>query len=334
MANEYTGYSREQRRFQRHDIEPPLKRPAVSMAFAKHRRELDELYTIPNDPYTSWRFKRNAIRREVRSNHPDATDSELELIYDQYNLGQDANPKDFSRDRDFGGTVSRVGSMWANIGEGLWESGNFFIAKHLTGDPHEMIESHEELEEIAYENALIQAYQSKDMNPVTQFLFDLTVSAPVMAGVMIGGTAVGGAAKGVAAAAGVGAVASWIAGLLGFNAVEALIEAGFNYTDVISDPMVVKKIEEALGEKMTGKSAEEIRLRALEILGDRADDSAETVFYANFFNPLNMGHTFGAGRLSKLIKVASGKWGTAGRIAAKVSAREALEEALQAAGSQ
>jgi len=197
-----------------------------------------------------------------------------------------------------------------------------------------MVQNQEDLEEIGYENSLIHQYQSKDMNPVTQFLFDLAVSVPTMAFVMAGGAALGlGTAK-VAAAAGIGAIGTWIAGTLGFNAVEALVESGFNYIDIISDPMVVKKIEDTLGRQMTDEDKDDIRAYALEVLSERADDSAKKVAIGNFFNPLNFGHTYGVGRLAKLIKVASGRWGTARRVGIRVAGREALEEALQSAGSQ
>ena len=100
MANDYTGYSGGQRRFPKYGQESSSQRPDLNQGLVKHRQELDELYSISNDPYSSWRLKRNSIRRRVKSTIPDISDTELELIYDQYNLGQAANPKDFSRDSD------------------------------------------------------------------------------------------------------------------------------------------------------------------------------------------------------------------------------------------
>ena len=330
---EYTGYSGEQRRFQQYGPKPRATAPDISQGLIKRRQFLDKAYDLSGDPYGSWKLKRSDIRRDIRSKFPDATDDQLEWAYQQYNLGENTNPGDFSRAKDFGGTVSRAGSLIANQAGALWDLGEFLISR-ATGDEEGMVENQEDLEEIGYENSLIHQYQSKDMNPVTQFLFDLTVSAPTMVAVMGFGALAGlGAAK-VAAVAGVGAVGTWIAGTLGFNAVEALVESGFNYVDIISDPMVVKKIEDTLGREMTDKDKEDIRVHALEVLSERADDSAKQVALGNFFNPLNFGHTYGVGRIAKLIKVASGKWGTAGRIGVRVAGREALEEALQSAGSQ
>ena len=333
MENEYQGYSGEQRRFQKFGPKPTTTVPDMSSGLVKRRQFLDKAYDMADDPYGSWKLKRSDIRRDIRSKFPNATDEQLEWAYEQYNLGQNTNPGDFSRAKDFGGTVSRAGSLIANQAGAFVELGEFMVSR-ITGDEEGMVENQEDLEEIGYENSLIHQYQSKDMNPVTQFLFDLTVSAPTMAFVMGAGALAGlGAAK-VAAVAGVGAVGTWIAGTLGFNTVESLVESGFNYIDIISDPMVVKKIEDTLGRKMTDQDKEDIRVKALEVLSERADDSAKTVALGNFFNPLNFGHTFGAGRLAKLIKVASGKWGTARRLGTRVAGREALEEALQSAGSQ
>ena len=335
MAEEYTGsgYSRPLRRFPKYK-EDSLKPIPLTPSIQRERVELDSLYDSPDNPYIAWKLKRSDIRRKIRAINPDVTDQEMEWVYDQFNLGQEANPRDFSRAQDFGGTLSRAGQLIKNNAGMLIDVSEFLIAKHITGDADEMVENHEQLEEIAFENQLIHQFQTKDMNPVTQFLFDLTVSAPTMVGVMAGGAVAGLATAKAAGALGAGAVATWIAGILGFNAVEALTEVGFNYADIMSDPMVLKKVEEALGKKMTGADQEEIRLKALEILSDRADDSAAKVAVGNFFNPLNLGHTFGAGRLAKLIKASSGKWDTAKRIGVRVSGREALEEALQSSGSQ
>ena len=135
-----------------------------------------------------------------------------------------------------------------------------------------------------------------------------------MVGIMAGAT-VGGilGAKG-AAAIGITGVAAWLTAFMARNTVEALAEVGFNYGDIISDPMVTDKIETALRRKMTDADKEEIRLESLKILSARADDSAWKVFLGNLFNPLN--RNFKAGRFAKLIKTSSGKWGTIRRAGA------------------
>ena len=330
MAEEYKGYLRRTPQYGQKSFEPQ----ELGTWTSGERSRLDNLYDIPNQPYASWQLKRSDLRRKAKQTHPNITDDQLEKFYETFNLGQATNPRDFSRDRDFGGTLSRAGQMISNIGSQAWDISEFAIAKYITDDQEAMTENAEQVQEAAFENQMIHAFQTKDMNPVTQFLFDLTVSAPVMAGVMLGGTVLGlGAAK-AAGAVGIGAIGQWLAGIMGFNTVEALTEMGFNYADIISDPMVREKIENALGKKMTDADEEEIKQEALRIISDRAGESAETVGKLNFFNPLNLGHTFGVGRLAKLIKVSSGKWDTAKRIGARVSGREALEEALQSTASQ
>ena len=330
MAEEYKGYLRRTPQYGQKSFDPQ----ELGTWTSGERSRLDNLYDIPNQPYASWQLKRSDLRRKAKQTHPNITDDQLEKFYETFNLGQATNPRDFSRDRDFGGTLSRAGQMISNIGSQAWDISEFAIAKYITDDQEAMTENAEQVQEAAFENQMIHAFQTKDMNPVTQFLFDLTVSAPVMAGVMLGGTALGlGAAK-AAGAVGIGAIGQWLAGIMGFNTVEALTEMGFNYADIISDPMVREKIENALGKKLTDADEEEIKQEALRIISDRAGESAETVGKLNFFNPLNLGHTFGVGRLAKLIKVSSGKWDTAKRIGVRVSGREALEEALQSTASQ
>ena len=331
MAEEYKGFTGTRMRRVGTQPEPILPSKGIHPSYMKHRNELDELYRMPDDPYGAWRLKRNSLRRQIKTRHPNVSEEQLESIFDSYDLGQSANPRDFSRDEGFGGTVSRWGQMVGNIlGEPIDLAG-FAIAREFD-DPEGMLENAEQVQEARFENSAIYAYQTKDMNPVTQFLFDVSVSVPTMVGIMAGAT-VGGVlgAKG-AAAIGITGVAAWLTAFMARNTVEALAEVGFNYGDIISDPMVTDKIETALRRKMTDADKEEIRLEALKILSARADDSAWKVFLGNLFNPLN--RNFKAGRFAKLIKTSSGKWGTIRRAGAKATGLEALEEALQSAGSQ
>ncbi len=334
---EYTDPNKlETRRFKSYEPEPIKYPPRLTGGAASHRKFLDDTFDLSDDPHASWELKRSHIRNEARAYDPSITDDELERVYEGFNLGQDTNPGDWSREEGFGGALDRWSQLVGNNFGQLKEAASFAINK-WTGDTEGMIQDQQEKEEMAFENNMIYQYQTKDMNPVTQFLFDLSVSAPTMVGVMAGGLAAGVASAKLAGALGLGAVAKWIAGALGFNAVEALTEAGFTYSDVISDPMIRKKIEDALGKTMTGADEEAIRIKALEIMGDRAEggltEGAGAVALGNFFNPLNTGN-LGGFRFGKLIKIASGRWGTIGRAGARGSAREALEEALQSAGSQ
>ena len=223
MAEDYKGYSGDMRRVQKG--EPPVRPtpPKLSTGSASHRRFLDGVYNLKEDPYGSWKLKRQSLRRDSLAIDPTLNSDELEQIYEMYDLGQDTNPGDWSRERSFTGTLSRAGSLIANQAGAMYDLSGFLFDR-ARGDTEGMMENAEELEEIAFENSMIHQYQSKDMNAVTQFLFDLTVSAPTMLAVMGGGLLAAKATAGVAAAAGVTGVAAWIAGTLGFNAVEALVE--------------------------------------------------------------------------------------------------------------
>ena len=331
MAEQYKGF--EDTKMRRYQVDPIAPQPlAIPPQAQKYRSELDSLYNMPDNPYGAWKLKRNSLRREIKSTMPDISDDDLEYLFDAYGLGQADNPGDFSREKGFGGTVSRWGQMVKNLGGQMVDVSEFAIAKGLD-DPEGMLDNLEQMDESRWENSLIYAYQSKDMNPVTQFLFDLSVSVPTMAAVMVGGVAGAVVGAKTAAAIGITGAAAWLTAFMARNTVEALAEVGFNYVDIITDPMVREKLETAMKKKLTTEDEEAIRLEAVKILSERADDSAWKVFLGNLFNPLNRTPA-GAGRFAKMIKTASGKWGTIMRTGAKSSGIEALEEALQSAGSQ
>ena len=331
MAEQYKGFKDTSMR--KYQVDPIVPQPlAIPPQAQKFRSELDSLYNMPDNPYGAWKLKRNSLRREIKSTMPDISDDDLEYLFDAYGLGQADNPGDFSREKGFGGTVSRWGQMVKNLGGQMVDVSEFAIAKAFD-DPEGMLDNLEQMDESRWENSLIYAYQSKDMNPVTQFLFDLSVSVPTMAAVMAGGVAGAVVGAKTAAAIGVTGAAAWLTAFMARNTVEALAEVGFNYVDIITDPMVREKLETAMKKKLTTEDEEAIRLEAVKILSERADDSAWKVFLGNLFNPLNRTPA-GAGRFAKMIKTSSGKWGTIMRTGAKSSGIEALEEALQSAGSQ
>ena len=106
MAEDYKGYSGDMRRFQK--AEPPVRPtpPKLTGFVAKRRRFLDGVYNYKDDPYASWVSKRRSIRMDHLADDPTLNDDELEQIYEMYDLGQDTNPGDWSRERSFTGTLS------------------------------------------------------------------------------------------------------------------------------------------------------------------------------------------------------------------------------------
>ena len=289
------------------------------------RRDLDSNYSFLTNPYTAWRAKRQSIESRIAKNHPDYTQGELEKTYEALGLGVDTDPGDFNRDDTLWGMGSRAMSKSGNMFGILKDSYDMWSD---SDDMENVKTQQQELDEQVLENQLIDNFQSTTsygQNVVTQFLFDLASSAPIMAGVM-GAGMIGGAIAGTMGAP------VWLAGLLGMGVADALSEMGFNYADVVTNPMVRKKMEAALGKKLNDADMEAIREKTQELLMEEADTSAAKVGIANFLNPLNWVPQLN--KLSKLMKVGSGRMGTIGRQALGTGVREGVEEFAQSVGSQ
>ena len=179
------------------------------------RQDLDSNYSFLTNPYTAWRAKRQSIESRIAKNHPDYTQGELEKTYEALGLGVSTDPGSFSRDPGLWGMGSRAMSKSANMFGMLKDSWDMWSD---SDDMENVKTQQQELEEQVLENQLIDNFQKSTAygkNVVTQFLFDLASSAPIMAGVMGAGTIIGGVA-------GLAGAPVWLAGLLGMGVSDSL----------------------------------------------------------------------------------------------------------------
>jgi len=291
----------------------------------RYRQDLDKDWDFVSNPYTAWRAKRDFVKNEFAEGRPDYTQEELDKVYKVIGLGADSNPGDFNRDDTIWGSASRAMTKSGNMFGMLKDSYDMWS----DDDDMENVKTQQkELDEQTLENSLIDNFQSQTaygQNVVSQFLFDLASSAPIMAGIM----GVGGLAT---TAIGLMGAPLWLAGLLGMGAADALSEMGFNYADIVTNPMVRNKIEKALGHRLNDADMETIKEETQKLLMEEADTSAAKVAIGNFINPLNWVPQLN--KLSKLMKVGSGRLSTIGRQALGTGIREGIEEFGQSVGSQ
>ena len=298
-----------------------------SQGARKWRKELDDKWNFLSNPYSAWRYKRKGVENKLKEKRPNYTQQELEKVYAVVGLGSETSPGDFNREDSVWGSGSRAMSKaWNSMGQ--WGDAVEQYADWKSGDFEGVLENQKEMEDAALENELISRFQSQTSygkNVVTQFLFDLASSAPVMGAVMGVGAVTGyvGAKFGIPA---------WIAGSLGMAGADSLSEMGFNWADIMSNPEVRRKMEEALGEQLTDLDEEAITKKVTELLMEEAEGSVAQVGVANFMNPLNWNPV--ANKFSKLMKIGSGRMGTIGRQATGTATRETIEEFGQSVVSQ
>ena len=309
-------------------MEGDRSRPQIGhKGLLKYDHQLNSDLDFIQNPYEKWRIKRNLVKNDLSKERPNYTQDELNKIYTAMNLDSSTSPGDFSREHGFFGSLSRAGSVAWNAAGSLVDVTQMKWAD-MTGDKEGVMFQQQQLEDSALETQLIQRFEEQSgdgKNAIAQFLFDVASSAPIMAGVM-------GVGMGLGALAGMAGAPIWLAGLLAYGVADSLTEMGFNYADIVTDPDVRKKMEDALGEKLNPASMEEIRVKVQEILMDQADSSAAKVGIGNFMNPLNF-HPV-AGKFSTLMKVGRGRVGTMGRQALGTGMRESIEEFWQSMGSQ
>ena len=208
-----------------------------SRAGRNWRKALDDEWDFLSDPYTAWRSKRKEVENELKKLQPNHTTEQLEKAYDGLGLGSDTSPGDFNRGDSVLASGSRAMSKaWNSMGQWVDAAEQYIDWK--SGDFEGVLENQKEMEDAALENELISRFQSQTSygkNVVTQFLFDLASSAPVMGAVMGVGAVTGyvGAKFGIPV---------WIAGSLGMAGADALSEMGFNWADIMSNPEVRRKM--------------------------------------------------------------------------------------------
>ena len=313
------------RRFPGAGKEPPSPDPLISPSSNRNRLRnyLDDTFNIPDDPYASFQAKRGWLEHDARRQKPDITDSQLESVYKAYGLSR--SPGDFDRGDDTWSAFSRSMSMAGESVGQLWDAAELKIAD-WRGDKEGVVENQRQLDESRWEQSLIAQFQSeRSSNALTQFMFDLSSSAPLMVGMVAGGAAVAGLA-------GLAGAPVWLAGLLGYGVIDALVEGQFTFIDVVTDPHVRGKIEKAMGREMTDADIKAISSETQKHLMDHAKTAEDKTRVANFVNPLN--YVPFANKLNKLFKVGSAMKGTVRRGATNVAFREGIEEVGQSAVSQ
>ena len=328
---EYRGLRRSQQNYGGR-AKPNVERSysaEINKDLLDYKESLDDRFSYIEDPYVKWEKKRELVKKDANRINPNSSPEYLNRVYEVLNIDSSTNPVDFNRDEGFFGSLSRAGSIAARSAGTLVDTAQMKLAD-WSGDTKGVIDNQKQIDDSAIESAIINQFQrqsSGNQNKITQFLFDLSASAPIMAGVVLGGIGTGAVLSSVG-------VPFWLAGILGMGAADALSEMGFNYADVVSDPVVREKMEQALGGEgeLNDATQEDIRLKVQEILMDEADTSAAKVGIANFINPLNW--TPITGKFNKLMKVGSGRLGTIGRQAAGSAVREGIEEFGQSVGSQ
>ncbi|SVE05054.1 uncharacterized protein METZ01_LOCUS457908, partial [marine metagenome] len=191
MADPYTGIvprdDGKLRRFQGVGEQPPGPGPQISPSSSRNRLRnyLDDTFNIPDDPYASFQAKRGWLENDARRQKPDITDSQLESVYKAYGLSR--SPGDFNREDSTWGAFSRSMDM-ASVSVGqLWDAAELKLADY-TGDKEGVVENQRQLDESRWEQSLIAQFQSdRSSNALTQFMFDLSSSAPLMVGMVAGG---------------------------------------------------------------------------------------------------------------------------------------------------
>ena len=329
MTDPYTGIvprdDGKLRRFQGVGEQPPSPDPQISPSSSRNRLRnyLDDTFNLPNEPYANWEAKRDWIKKDALRQKPDITDNQLESVYKAYGLSR--SPGDFNREDSTWGAFRRSMSMAGESVGQLWDAAELKWDAYM-GDKEGVVENQRELDESRWEQSLIAQFQSeRSSNALTQFMFDLSSSAPLMVGMVAGGAAVAGLA-------GLAGAPVWLAGLLGYGVIDALVEGQFTFIDVVTDPHVRGKIEKAMGREMTDADIKAISSETQKHLMDHAKTAEDKTRVANFVNPLN--YVPFANKLNKLFKVGSAMKGTVRRGATNVAFREGIEEVGQSAVSQ
>jgi hypothetical protein len=328
MSEQDTGF--ETRRIQRTDR--PASTPLVD-TLAEYDNELNSEYDFISNPYKKWRAKRSQVQRDLSESKPDYSQEELNKVYGLMNLDESNNPGDFNRDDTILGSASRAVEQSVNVMGGIADVAQMKY-KRATGDIEGVMAEQKEIDNANMENSIIQNFQNQStygQNVVSQFLFDVTAVVPQLGPQLLLSAGVAAVATPALAALSVPTV---LASLLAGGVSIALVEMGFSYLDVVSDPEVRKKMEEALGEgeKLNDATEKEIQIKVQELLMDEADTSAAKVGIASFMNPVNWFPV--PGKFSALMKAGSGKVATAGRAARNAAAREALQESSASVISQ
>ena len=176
MTDAYTGKAL--RRFPGVGEDPPSPNAQISPSSSRNklRSYLDSTFNVPNDPYSSWKAKRDWIEQDAKRQRPNISDGQLDQVYKAYGLSQ--SPGDFPREDSTWGAFQRSMEMAEESVGQLWDAAEMKIANYL-GDEEGVIENQRQLDESKWEQSLIAQFQSEKSNgPISQFMIDLSSSAP------------------------------------------------------------------------------------------------------------------------------------------------------------
>ena len=286
----------------------------------------------PDNPADAYNRRRQLIDLKLNREYPDLTPDQKTRIYQSLGLGEQQDPGDFSRKRGFFSSAGRALEAGWNMLSALPDAAEAFYG-YVNDDPQTLLSGLKGIEEDVRENQQIYDFEFNgnpgEANAMHKFAFDALASAPAMAAGIAGG-AIAGKAIGLTGAA------TWLAGLLGYGASDALLEGGFNFIDVVSDPVIRKKITDKLKRDLTGDDIHNISQLVSSKLVEHATDAAGRTAAAQFFIPTN----FLAGKFTKFVPLRGAKGGAKGVIYdianrfKRVGTREFAEEAMQSGISQ
>jgi len=282
-----------------------------------------------DDPYTTFTRRRAVLGQLFAREGVAPDDPIMDKAYDYFGLSEDKAPAQlWSRAEGVVGQGIRALQEGAEGIDMVWEGG-----KALTGmalDDEELTqEGVAGVKEARRKMGDIRAYSENVGldNPLTTFLYDATSSLPYMA------MGVGGGALTAKIAAPV--VGRWLGGMLGYASIDAALEGGFTFGEIITDPEVKKAVEDRLGREMSDADAQQIAKAAEAEVLKLGKRGAEDVSLVNFFSPINIAESMGRGVFGLRAPLpAKTLRGRVGQTVTRVGGREFVEEAGQSALTQ
>ena len=261
------------------------------------RAELEGYFpTDPNDPSRSFRSKQQVITAYLDDKYPGLNQEHRRRAMSALGVGDEQDPGDFNRGRGFWSSTSRGLEAGVNMLAALPDGVEAFYG-YLADDPQSLLNGLRGIEGHVNENQMIYDFEFQgrpgDAGKLHKFAFDAVASAPAMGAGMLAGAAMG-------KAAGVVISAKWLAGLLGYGAADALLEGGFSFIDVVSDPVIRKKVEAKLERKRTNADVNQISQLVGNELVKNAKDAAGATAISQFLLPTNWLAKGMPGKLGKI----------------------------------
>ena len=269
------------------------------------------------NPFSSFKRQRSYMEQLLKENNV-VEPERRQNVLKYFNLEDERKPADTSYEDSLSGSFSRAmdvgGEGIEQIYEGISAMGNVALGRNEA-----YLENIKAIRESKKEAGKVSAVQDR-LNPNSKFgrfMFDVTANMPVMVTALAGS---GAAAKLLTTIA----IPKYIAGLIGYAAVDSLMESGANFGDVLTDPRMTQALKEILKRDPTDEDLMNINDGVGKLLKDKAVDSAQNVAILNFVNPTNL--------VESRLKLLGGKT-LKGRLV-KRAGLEGAEEGLQSIASQ